>query len=119
MILLFFKVIHKNSKRASRIFFTLKSKKDYNNFSSHSLTLKPTRTMSSLTKIGLFTSIPSVDKRSNCSSSDMSGSLSLSLSSLYFIPLVLKNLLSGKSDISHHLRNSSLAGLSSIICLDD
>ena len=49
---------------------------DQPSVSLHSLSLKPTRTKSSDTRMGRFTSIPSVDKSSSCSSSVMDGNLS-------------------------------------------
>ena len=55
----------------------------------------PTRILSPSIRIGLLTSIPSVESSSIFSSSLICDSLSLSPSSLYFIPLVLKNFLTG------------------------
>lgn len=49
---------------------------DQASVSLHSFSLNPTRTRSWDTRMGRFTSIPSVDKSSSCSSSVMDGSLS-------------------------------------------
>lgn len=65
--------------------------------SIHSLSLKPTKTKPLPIKSGRFTSIPSVARSFNCSSSDIAGSLSLSSIDLYRSPDVLKNFFQRKS----------------------
>ena len=64
---------------------------------------------------GRFTSIPSVARSFNWSSSVISFSLSFRFICLYNIPLVLKNFLSGSPLIVYHSFNSSYVGFSSLI----
>ena len=68
---------------------------NYFNF-SHSSGLKPTRTKLSVTTNGRFTNLPLVANSAICSSSLIAGSFSLSFSSLYTNPLVLKNFFTGR-----------------------
>lgn len=82
---------------------------------SHSFCRNPTKTLSSVTRIGRFTSMPSVESSSSCSSSDISGRRSFSFISLYSIPLVLKNRFSGKPLLSYHACSSSFVGFSVLI----
>jgi hypothetical protein len=73
------------------------------------------RTKSSPTRMGRFTSIPSVASRASCSSSLISGSLSFRPRALYWRPLVLKNFFRGIPLFSHQPRSSSAVGFSSLI----
>ena len=76
-------------------------------FSVHSASLKPVSTVSSSTTSGRFTSIPSVARSFNCSSSLISGNLSFNCMLLYKSPLVLKNLFNGSPLFLYHSFNSS------------
>ena len=64
---------------------------------------------------GRFTSIPSVARSFNWSSSVISFSLSFRFICLYNMPLVLKNFLSWSPLIVYHSFNSSYVGFSSLI----
>ena len=87
-------------------------------FISHSFSLKPTSIKSSSITNGRFTSIPSLARSFNISSSDIEGSLFLRSRDLYNSPLVLKNFLSGKPLFVNHSVNSSSVGLSIFISLN-
>ena len=89
------------------------AKQGLDNDFSHSSGLKPTRTKLSVTTNGRFTSLPFVASNAICSSSVMEGSFSLSFSSLYTKPLVLKNFFIGNPLRGIHAFNSSTVGLSS------
>ena len=87
---------------------------NYFNF-SHSSGLKPTRTKLSVTTNGRFTNLPLVANSAICSSSLIAGSFSLSFSSLYTNPLVLKNFFTCRPLRGIHAFNSSTVGFSSTI----
>ena len=89
--------------------------RNYLSFSLHSLSLNPTKTKLSPTTSGRLTSIPSVARSFNCSSSDILGSFVLSSIDLYNSPDVLKNFLSGSPLILCQAASSSKVGLSSFI----
>lgn len=76
-------------------------------FSVHSTSLKPVSTVSPSTTSGRFTSIPSVARSFNCSSSPIPGNLSFNCMLLYKSPLVLKNFFNGSPLFSYHSFNSS------------
>src|SRR5699024_5482404 len=78
--------------------------------------LNPTRIRSPSMRRGRFTSMPSLARRRICSSWLISGSRSLSPSSLYFMPLVLKNFFTGRPLIPIHFVSSSSVGFSSTMC---
>ena len=68
---------------------------------------EPVSTVSPSTTSGRFTSIPSVARSFNCSSSPIPGNLSFNCMLLYKSPLVLKNFFNGSPLFSYHSFNSS------------
>jgi hypothetical protein len=100
----------KNKTRFRVLFFAY-----FNVF--HSSSLKPTNTTSSPMRTGLLINIPSVDNSLICSSSVIFGSLSLRLSSLYRLPLVLKNFFKAFPLFEIHSLSSASVGLFSFIGL--
>ena len=89
----------------------------YKRASLYSDSLKPNSIAESVTRIGLLTNMPSLARSSSCSSSLMFVILSFSPISLYSIPLVLKNFLSGNPLCLYHFVSSSFVGRSSLISL--
>src|SRR5699024_5493585 len=83
---------------------------NYKSVSLYSASLKPRSTCWPASTNGRFINIPSDDKISSFSSSDISGSLFFKSSSLYFFPLELKNLLMSWSDFSTICFSVSLEG---------
>ncbi len=81
----------------------------------HSASLNPTSTKSSPTRIGRFTSIPSVARRAYCSSSLIDGSLSFKFIFLYRRPLVLKNRFRGSPLRACQSFSSSAVGFCSLM----
>src|SRR5699024_867439 len=83
---------------------------NYNNDTRKKPSLIPTVTFSPSVAIGHFMSIPSEAKYSAISSVVKSFTLSFMFNSRYLLPLVLKNLLAGKSLLDMKSRISSFVG---------
>ena len=81
----------------------------------HSSSLNPTKTKSSPTTIGRFTSIPSVASNSSCSVSVISGRRSFKFCSFYKFPLVLKNFFRGSPLFLYQASNSDTDGFCSLM----
>src|SRR5699024_7834986 len=82
----------------------------YNHVSRKTSSLNPTVTFSPSVALGRFMSIPSVAKYSVISSVVKSLTLSFMFNFRYLLPLVLKNLLAGKSLLDMKSRISSFVG---------
>src|SRR5699024_3907089 len=79
----------------------------YSSAALHSAPRNPTRTASSATTSGRFTSIPCWASKANCSASVMEGSFSFRPKPLYKRPLVLKKRRSGRPLFACQARSSS------------